>query len=331
MAMRIHFMLTAALAVLLLALPGCGGSDEASDSADQPAEQAPLAVARVYFEVRDEIRRAPTLLEAITDQPLTENSVTPQTRLMLSDPVLQRVLRDPRVLETKWYASMDDDADRAIGALLEDVRTVEHVRDTQVFRAQATTEDGDDALAILGALTDAYLRELREELVGEVRMHISRVDRQIQEHNQRIQRLDLEMRRFTNDGVNVAENAIRERRLLEELSRLQITRDTIDAQLEAIDPDSDNELQAAELDTLHRTREAVASRITGIEAEIFEMDQESRRFTSVITELERQIEREEEQRERAEQSKERLVDIWEVRTENPYVSMRAEPVLVEGD
>ncbi|MEM9413883.1 MAG: hypothetical protein AAGA29_00210 [Planctomycetota bacterium] len=218
-----HALFGVVLVMMLgVGLPGCGQSSPSQGEAtpDAPASPSAEPQAPDLQPGEDVEEEGPTLVTAAatlqlsriepsdsagelrqTEQP-SAGSMLPmvltECHHLQSDLTIQRLLDTEAVRQTGWYQGQVDQT-TANGVMLDHVLEAVHVEGTTLVRVSATTESGEDALAILQAWIGVYLQAVDSRAESRCFTDREAFQRQLEAIEADIQNIEARIRRHLTD------------------------------------------------------------------------------------------------------------------------------------
>lgn len=189
-----------------------------------------------------------------------EPLINSEVQRILGETILRTILNTPGVQGTTWFARFDGDLDKALEDLNDNVLSAGHIRETQLFAAKATTRDEDDAIIILTALYDEYMKQVRSQSSYLADQEMQAAIRQLNAAEAQVQKVTGDITRFlttnpleslqettTRAAQEVGRLVIKKSELEESFNSLGATYNQLKARLDAgnFDP-SDEERQLIE-------------------------------------------------------------------------------------
>jgi len=126
----------------------------------------PLYTSKVMFEVRDPLASVTELVREQQSRDVQERYLGTQVQLMMSNLVLSKAVKSPRVLETKWAEQFSDPAtrtievDKAVRQLEKDL-SARILPQTSLLQLSMSTHRDLDCAIIVNAVSDAFMDDHR--------------------------------------------------------------------------------------------------------------------------------------------------------------------------
>lgn len=158
-----------------------------------------------------------------------------EVQVIMAEPILRSILNKPAVQQTKWFAQFNNNMDKALEELTENVLRANHVRDTPLFIARASTPNQDDAQIILTALCEEYKGIKRDKVDREQIRDMDAATRRRNAAEEKITAIRAAIKRFlTNTPLetlaeNTSEAALQVQRLVFEKNELDKSYNSLEA------------------------------------------------------------------------------------------------------